>query len=733
MLNRTKHIPLALLSALLVSCGGGGDAPSEGFTVDSGVAQKGPLAVGSDIFINELSTGTYQPNGKEYTFRTNNNLGNFTPAGISFGSSYLSTLAQGYYFNEISGLPSTDIVNLSGLSQIGTGQDTVVNVNTLSSMAFNRTLTLATAKPTVTFAVARAQAQKELLKSFYIYNGTQILTGTKVNNIQQPANLTALDLSQNRAADQLLAAISGVVMTAGGTGGGVNALLSMVSLDLGDEGLLNNSPNFAQSVNSRLCAAAASTDFAAVAANLNRVYGTSYQATDLSQWMDTSGCVDQVINKYKFNASNLTVGTLSKSPAYVAGPDDVGQCFSVGGITTGASAGLYYKGGATPIVGTQKVVLGDSMTIGLTANTSGSFSGYIQRSAPAANGTCPGTVPGAGLTRVLKYTLSRPGVFMVSTLAGNGYGVNGDGTSSTPNFDDPRGVAVDTAGNIFVAEFQSHRIRKITSAGVVTTFAGTGVAGSADGIGVNATFNYPSGVAVDANGNILVADAGNHKIRKISASGVVSTLAGTGAWGSADGPGVNSSFFLPLGIAVGADGTVYVGDSGGNRIRKISVSGNVSTLAGTGAAGSADGNGAAASFNDPAALAVDAAGNVYVADYLNNKIRKITAAGVVSTLAGTGAVGNADGVGANASFYYPFGIAVGADGTVYVSDFLNAKIRKVSATGDVSTFAGSGVWGSADAEATTATLRNPIGIAIDSNGNIFFAESGNADIRKIAR
>ena len=399
-----KSIYLLIICLGLVACGGGGDSPSSGFTVDSGVAQKGPLAIGSNIFINELSTGTYQPNGKEYTFRTSNNFGNFTLAGITFGSSYLSTLAQGYYFNEISGLQSTDIVNLSGLSQIGSGADTVVNVNTLSSMAYHRTLSLATAKPTVTFAVARAQAQKELLKSFYIYNGTQILTGTKINNIQQPANLTAMDLSQNRAADQMLAAISGVVMTAGTTGGGVNALLSMASLDLADDGLLNNSPNYAQSVSTRLCAAAASTDFAAVAANLNSVYGTSYQASDLAQWVDTSGCVDQVINKYKFSSNNLVVNTLSKSPAYVAGPDDVGQCFSVGGVTTGASAGLYYKGGSTPIVGTQKVALGDSMSIGLTANTSGSFTGYIQRSAAAANGTCPSVVPGGGLTRVLKYT-----------------------------------------------------------------------------------------------------------------------------------------------------------------------------------------------------------------------------------------------------------------------------------------------------------------------------------------
>jgi hypothetical protein len=392
-------------AVLLAGCGGGQDTEAAGYTVDGGIAQKGPLAQGSVVTVDELSSTTLLPTGKEYTFRTLNNLGTFFTTGIAFGSRHLSTLAQGYYFNEITGAQSTDIVVLSGLSQIGTGGDSVINVNALSSMAVNRVIKLATATPKITFAAARAQAQRELLAASYIYNGTGILTGTTVANVAQPANLTALDLSKSRAGDQMLAAMSGVVMTAGANGNGVNTLLSQIAVDLGDDGLLNNSVNYTTSVSSQLCAAAAATDFSIVAANLNRVYGSTYTAANLSQWVDTSGCVDKVINKYKFTATNVAVGTESKSPAYIAGPDDVGQCLSVGSVSTGATAKLYYKGATTAVAAMQKVALGDSLTVGIAATSLGSFAGFIQRSAPSANGACPTTVPASGTARVQKYTV----------------------------------------------------------------------------------------------------------------------------------------------------------------------------------------------------------------------------------------------------------------------------------------------------------------------------------------
>jgi hypothetical protein len=418
MKNSIKCILAATTLALLAACGGGGDFDADSYTVESGVAQKGPLAQGSVVTVDELTSTTLKPNGKGYTFRTNNILGTFSTSGITFGSSYLSTLASGYYYNEITGAQSNDMVVLSGLSQIGTGGDTVINVNALSSMAVERVTKLATTAPVKTFADARTQAQRELLAALYIYNNTGILTGTNVNNIAQPANLTALDLSKSRAGDQMLAAMSGVVMKAGANGNGVNTLLSQIAVDLGDDGLLNNSPKYSPSVSTQLCAAADVTDFAAIATNLNKFYGTKYTAWDLSQWVDSSGCVDKVIDKFKFSASDVKTNAETKSPTYVAGPDDVGQCFSVGDATSGTTAKLYYKGSTAAVVGTQKAVLGDSFTLGISAGSSGNYSAFIRRSAPSVSGLCPSVVPISGLVRVQKYTATIPAYTIGGTVTG---------------------------------------------------------------------------------------------------------------------------------------------------------------------------------------------------------------------------------------------------------------------------------------------------------------------------
>ncbi len=638
---------LAAISAavLIAGCGGGGQDQAVGYTVDSGAAQKGPLAQGSAVFVNELSGVTFQPNGKGYTFSTNDNLGAFSTAGIRFGTAYLSTLASGYYFNEITGAQSTDIVNLRGLSHVGTGYDTVINVNALSSMAVNRIIKLATVAPKLSFAVARAQAQRELLAAFYIYNGTAVLNGATVAGVAQPANLTALDLSKGRAGDQILAAMSGVVMTAGANGNGVNTLLSQIAVDLGDDGLLNNSPNYTPSVSTQLCVAAAATDFDVVAGNLNRVYGTNYATADLSQWVDTSGCVDQVINKYKFSAADVLValGVESKGPAYIAGPDDVGQCFSVGGGTSGATSKLYYKGSTTAVTGTQKAALGDSLILGITAGSAGTYSAFIHRSAPTSSGACPITAPTSGLVRVMKYR-SRygSGTVEVSTLAAGGALDSANGGGANADFNRPYGVAVDALGFVYVADTFNRYIWRITPAGVVNV------------LGDKNDFIRPTGVAVDANGVVYVADAGGHTIRKIAANGVVTTLAGSEAQGGADGTGASASFSNPFGVAVDTKGNVYVADAGNNKIRKVTADGNVTTLAGSGAQGSADGTGVSASFQALQGVAVNAKGVVYVSD-LGSKIRKITAAGIVSTVAGTGNQGFRDGTGASALFHWPTG------------------------------------------------------------------------------
>lgn len=330
------------------------------------------------------------------------------------------------------------------------------------------------------------------------------------------------------------------------------------------------------------------------------------------------------------------------------------------------------------------------------------------------------------------FTVSKVQAQIVSTIAGRGTGGSTDGSGTDASFSNPSSVAVDRNGNIYVADNGNHKIRKITSAGVVSTFAGNGTSGSADGVGAAASFNSPYGVAVDANDNVYVADFGNHKIRKITPSGMVSTFAGGSTYGSADGNSSTARFYYPFGLTVDGSGNVYVADRSNNKIRKITPLGIVSTLAGSGNAGSIDGNGVSASFNLPMDVAVDGSGNVYVADRNNNKIRKVTAAGAVSTFAGDNASGNVDGNGNSARFNYPYGVAVDGNGNVYVADYRNHKIRKITTSGVVSTFAGTGSSGSIDGNATTARFNSPTGVAVDVNGNVYVADISNHKIRKIA-
>jgi streptogramin lyase len=326
---------------------------------------------------------------------------------------------------------------------------------------------------------------------------------------------------------------------------------------------------------------------------------------------------------------------------------------------------------------------------------------------------------------------------VVTTLAGTaGAWGSADGTGAAARFNGPYGVAVDGAGNVYVAEIFNQTIRKITPAGVVTTLAGAARStGSADGTGAAARFNGPYGVAVDGSGNVYVADNFNNTIRKITPAGVVTTLAGTaGPTGSADGTGAAARFNSPRGVAVDGSGNVYVADTSNYTIRKVTPAGVVTTLAGTtGSIGSADRTGAAARFNNPFGVSVDGSGNVYVADYSNSTIRKITPAGVVSTLAGTaGSTGSTDGTGAAARFYNPWGFAVGGSGNVYVADTWNHTIRKITPAGVVSTFAGTALAsGSADGTGAAARFNGPVGVAVDGSGNVYVADTNNSTIRKI--
>ena len=306
-----------------------------------------------------------------------------------------------------------------------------------------------------------------------------------------------------------------------------------------------------------------------------------------------------------------------------------------------------------------------------------------------------------------------------------------NGTGKAVKFNHPFGLAVDAGGNLYIADVGNNVIRKMDTAGLVSTFAGIGgVKGSTNGFDSLATFNKPFGVATDAAGNVYVADAGNNLIRMGSTADMVSTFAGTGIAGSSD-VADSVTFNSPLGVAVDGSGNVYVADYENNLIRKITQAGIVSTLAGSGAKGADDGLDTAATFNLPEAVAVDAAGNVYVADNGNDLIRKITPAGQVSTFAGSGQTGKSDGPGTSASFNSPFGIAVDAAGNVYVADSGNNLIRKITPDGTVTTIAGSGSRGANDGTGKAASFNTPAGIAVDKSGNIYVADENNNLIRKI--
>lgn len=310
---------------------------------------------------------------------------------------------------------------------------------------------------------------------------------------------------------------------------------------------------------------------------------------------------------------------------------------------------------------------------------------------------------------------------MVSTFAGSGYVGSADGVGTSASFYTPAHIAIDAADNLYVSDGQNGLIRKITRKAVVTTIAN--IVGWFPG-----DYVQPLGLAVDAAGYIYVV-ATNSEILKISQTGVITVFAGNGTRGSADGIGGAASFNVPEDVALDAEGNLYVADFSNNKIRKISPEGVVTTFAGSGERGETDGKGAAASFDQPTGIAVDAAGNVYVAE-VGNKIRKISPAGVVTTLAGSGAPGSADGVGAAASFYVPEGLALDAKSNLYVVDYGNNRIRKITPKGEVTTIAGS-VYGFANGPGASAEFRAPYDVTVDHRGDLFVADAYNEMIRKI--
>jgi trimeric autotransporter adhesin len=436
-------------------------------------------------------------------------------------------------------------------------------------------------------------------------------------------------------------------------------------------------------------------------------WGDTGPATDASLHLPTGLAVDSSGKVYIAVSSDNTVRVVTTDGVinifagagyqgyygdYAAGTTNAGVC-------TGCNAGTATIAGLT---NPQDVAIGPGNTI-LIADT------------------------GNGAIR----SVSAAGI--ISTVSGNGsVGLSGDGTATTLPMRAPFGVTADSAGNIYVAEFGTNRIRKIDTNGNITTAIGDGNQGFAgDGGAPDKVEMSPStSVAVDSSGNLYFADPLNNRIRKLSGS-TVSTFAGNGVFSRSGDGGAATSAQLntPLGVAVDNAGNLYISDTANNVVRRVS-NGVISNFAGTGTAGSS-----ADQLSGPQGLAVDSAGNLYIADTQNNRVRKVTG-GAISTVAGTGTAGfgGDGGAAANAQLNAPFGVAVDAAGNLYIAEFSNNRVRKVATNGNITTLAGNGVSGfSGDGgQATGAMLNGPQGVAVDSAGNVYIADTANNRVRQVA-
>jgi sugar lactone lactonase YvrE len=304
----------------------------------------------------------------------------------------------------------------------------------------------------------------------------------------------------------------------------------------------------------------------------------------------------------------------------------------------------------------------------------------------------------------------------VFTYQGNGWTSTFTLSGAATTLNHPSGIVRDAGGNFFVCDRDNHRIIKITAAGVTSIFAGSGTAGFVNGTGTAAQFNQPYAITMDASGNFFVADRVNHAVRKITAAGVVTTIAGSGSAGFVNGTAGAAMFAEPLGITVDGAGNLYVADYLNNAIRKVTQAGVVTTLT---------------SVNQVFGIVSDAAGNIYFTEYSVNKVSKYSATGVYSVVAGDGNGGTTNGTGTAARFLYPAGIALDASGNLYVTETLNNRLRKITPAGVVTTLAGSTA-GNTDGSGTTALFDSPIAATGDfSNGFLFVADFSNNKIRKV--
>ena len=482
---------------------------------------------------------------------------------------------------------------------------------------------------------------------------------------------------------------------------------------------------------------AGSTDGTGVAALFNQPQGIAVDGTGNVYVSDTNNSTIR-----KITAAGV-VTTLAGAAGQTGDADGSGSSARFAyplGIAVDTAGNIYVADNENSTI--RKVTpAGSVSTLAGYAGSNGTTDG--QGSSAQFNHPNAVAVDGAGFVYVIDTSnqtvreVSPGGT--VSTLAGTpGQGGSADGTGAAASFFYPGGIAATSAGVVYIADTGNHTLRAMNSPGVVTTLAGSPPhEGNADATGSQALFKYPYGVAVDGSGHVYVADSGNNTIRVVTTAGVVTTLAGAGGVpaGSADGVGSAARFNNPAGVAVDASGNVFVADQGNSTIRKIAPGGTVTTFAGTaGATGSNDGTGAAARFNAPEGVAVDSVGNVYVADTRNDTIRKITSGGLVTTLAGVaGQTGSGDGAGGSARFNGPCAVAVDGSGNVYIADFFNATIRKINTSNTVSTLAGTAQkLGFTDATGFAASFNQPYALALDGSGNLFVADTYNRAVREIS-
>jgi uncharacterized protein (TIGR03437 family) len=340
--------------------------------------------------------------------------------------------------------------------------------------------------------------------------------------------------------------------------------------------------------------------------------------------------------------------------------------------------------------------------------------------------------------RIRELTVSNK---FINTVVGNGVlGFAGDGGPAVKaEINLASGVAVDSSGNLYIADAFNNRIRKVDTGGVINSIAGSGVFSYSGngGPATSAQLFAPHAAAVDLNGNLFIADTSNNVVREVTSKGVITTIAGTGTAGSSgdNGPATAAQLNLPLGVAVDVSGNVFVADSANARVRKIS-NGTITAYAGNGTPGYSGNGGSAtaATLNTPVGLAVDKSGNLYIADQGNNVVRMVSAAGIITTFAGNGTQGYSGngGPAASAQLNGPQGVTVDSSGNVYIADTLNSVIREVTPNGIIQTIAGTGIAGySGDGGlATAAQLGSPTSVGVDAAGNLFITDSGTR-IRKI--